>query len=427
MHLTSKRIERLHEPGRYRDNEVRGLLLQVRRRKGSRKAVTASWVLRYERNGVEHMIGLGSLSEVNLNQAREAARAKRRELRDGTDPLATRAADRQRRALRMSFQECAAAYIERNKVGWKNPKHIQQWSSTMRDWVYPIIGALPVSDIDTPAIMKVLTQEPKGHPSKTLWNVKPETASRVRGRVERILDAAKVLGAREGDNPARFAGHLANLLPRAKSLKTTRHHPALPFADLPGFIAKLQKQTGVGPLALEFCILNAARTGEIVGAQWSEIDFKNRVWTVPAARMKAKREHRVPLSDRAMAILRSVPRFDANPFIFPSPMKPRVGLSSAALMAAMNLAGDYKDKHGEAITVHGFRSTFKDWSRETTAFPSEVAEAALGHIVGDKVEAAYARGDLFVKRAKMMAAWATYCLTPVRPAKVVPMTRRAAR
>jgi integrase len=419
MRLTVKKIERLKEPGRYRDDAVRGLYLQLRQKKGT-KRLTGSWLLRYERGGVEHMLGLGPLSEVNLNQARDAARERREDLRHGIDPVATKRAEKQKQKLETTFQEAALNHIQLHQAGWKNAKHGAQWRSTLQTWAFPVIGSLVVRDVDTPSLLKVFRQEPKDHPGKTFWEALPETASRVRMRIEKVLDGAKVDGFRDGDNPARWRGHLEHRLPKPKTLKKVRHHPALHYLDLPAFIAELAKSEGVAARALEFTILTAARSNEVTGAKRAEIE--ETIWTVPPERMKAKRPHRVPLPPRAVAITKAVPRFDGNPHLFVSPLDGGKGLSSGALSAALRAVGEYRDKNGDTITVHGFRSTFKDWARETTAFQNEIVEAALAHVIGDKTEAAYVRSDVLEKRAKLMEAWAKYCATPrVKSAKILNM------
>jgi integrase len=279
-----------------------------------------------------------------------------------------------------------------HQAGWKNPKHRAQWPSTLSTYVYPHFGKLPVQDVDVALVMKAV--EP-------IWTTKPETASRVRGRIESILDWATARGYRHGENPARWRGHLDALLPTKTKVRRVQHHAALPYAQLPAFLAELRQQDGIGAKALEFAILTAARTGEVMGAKWSEIDFEARLWTVPAERMKAGREHRVPLSEPALAILKAMREVREGDFVFPGGRAGR-GISNMAMIMTLRRMG-----RGD-LTAHGFRSTFSDWCAEQTDFPAEAREMALAHTVSDKVEAAYRRGDLFQKRRDLMDAWANY-------------------
>jgi integrase len=356
-----------------------------------------SWVLRYMAGRKSHDMGLGSLGLVGLREAREHALRQRRLLRlDGLDPIEKRRAERQaamiEAASAMTFRRCAEAYIAAHKVGWKNPKHAAQWPSTLQTYVYPIFGNLPVQAVDVGLVTKAI--EP-------IWATKPETASRVRGRIERVLDWATVRGYRQGENPARWRGHLEKLLPARRKMAAVEHHAALPYAELPAFMADLRQREGVAARALEFAVLTAARTGEVLGGRWSEIDLEGRLWTVPAGRMKkAWREHRVPLSEPALTILTGLDRM--GDLVFPGQRRGRP-LSDMALLMLLRRMG-----RGD-LTAHGFRSTFSDWCAEETSFPSEVREMALAHTVGDKVEAAYRRGDLFEKRRQLAEAWARYC------------------
>jgi len=329
----------------------------------------------------------------------------------GSDPLQEReriAAERRAEAARaITFKQSAELYIEAHRAGWKNAKHAAQWGSTLATYAYPTIGALPVAAVDVALVHKVL--EP-------IWTKKPETASRLRGRIESILDWATTRGYRTGENPARWRGHLENLFPARSKVRQVQHHAALPYPELPAFMAKLEQQPGEGARALRFAIFTATRTAEVIGAKWPEIDLKARVWTIPAERMKAKREHRVPLSAPAVALLEEIGRGEG--FVFPGASKGKP-LSNMAMLATLRRMGRAD------LTAHGFRSSFRDWAAEQTGFPSEVAEAALAHVVGDKVEAAYRRGDLFEKRKTMMEAWARYCTTPEQPADIVPLRREA--
>lgn len=398
--LSAARVNSLKQPGRYGDGD--GLWLQIG------PSGTKSWLFRYERDGRERQMGLGPLALVSLAEAREKTHACRKILLDGRDPIeerrATRASARAEAAKGITFRDCAARYIAAHRAGWRNAKHAAQWGSTLEAYASPHFGDLHVGAIDTALVLKAI--EP-------IWTEKPETASRVRGRIESVLDWATARGYRRGENPARWKGHLDHLLPRRQKLARVRHHPALPYQDVPEFMAALRAQTGVSARALEFTILTAARTGEALGARWPEIDFKSRTWTVPGDRMKAGREHRVPLPDRAVEILSALPR--EGEFVF-------IGARAGRPLSNMALLMTLRRMNREAITAHGFRSSFRDWAAETTAYPSEVAEMALGHTVRSAVEAAYRRGDLFEKRRRLMADWAKYCegartralVTPIR-------------
>jgi integrase len=351
-------------------------------------------------------MGLGSLSALSLTDARDKAAECRRLRQEGVDPIEARKAQREQAALEaatmLTFTEAAARYIAAHRSGWKNAKHASQWENTLATYAEPVLGALSIQAIDTAVVLKVV--EP-------IWKAKPETANRVRGRIEAVLDWAKVRGLRQGENPARWRGHLDHLLPAKTKVRRVKHHAALPYADMPAFIAELRAQEGIAARALEFTLLTAARTGDTIGAIWDEANEPEKVWTVPAERMKAGKEHRVPLCDRALAILddmRSV-RASEAPYVFPGG-KTGKPLSNMAMTEVLRRMG-----WGE-ITVHGFRSTFRDWAAERTNFPNEVVEMALAHAVGDKVEAAYRRGDLFEKRRRLMAEWEAYCNTPAIPA-----------
>ena len=405
--LTALRVSKLKTPGRYGDGG--GLWLQIGPKGGK------SWLFRYTRFGRARAMGLGPVDVLSLADARLKALACRRLLLDGVDPIDARKAERGRAkaeaARVVTFKEAAEAYIDAHKAGWKNPVHKKQWPSTMEAYVYPVFGKLPVGEIDTPLVLKAL--EP-------IWTEKPETAGRVRGRIESVLDWAAARGSRSGENPARWRGHLDKLLPARGKVRRVRHHTALPWAELPAFMALLRKEAGSSARALEFTILTAARTGEAIGATWAEIDLRAKLWIVPAERMKADREHRVPLGDRALALLKALPREDGNDFVFLGG-KAGAGLSNMALLQRLKRMGR------PDLTVHGFRSAFRDWAGETTAFPREVIEAALAHTLKDKTEAAYRRGDALEKRRKLMAAWGAYCSAPPRPAgQVVAIGARAA-
>jgi integrase len=302
----------------------------------------------------------------------------------------------------MSFDECATAYIAAHRAGWRNIKHASQWTNTVTTYCSPIFGKLPVQLVDVGLVMKAI--EP-------LWTTKPETAGRVRGRIERILDWAKVRGYRDGDNPARWRGHLDHLLPARSKVSRVKHHAALPYAEIPIFVAQLKSRDAVAARALELAILTATRTGEVIGAKWSEFDLQGRTWTIPAERMKGGREHRIPLSDAAMDVLELVSNPRLNECVFPGGQ--RTTLSNMALLMLLRRM-DRTD-----ITAHGFRSTFRDWVEEQTDTPRAVAEMALSHTIGNAVEAAYRRGDLFEKRRILMSKWANYCTTPRTGARIV--------
>ncbi|GAA4777200.1 tyrosine-type recombinase/integrase [Novosphingobium ginsenosidimutans] len=372
-----------------------------------------SWLFRSLVGGKARDVGLGPAAGPNalsLAAAREmarelAAQASKGEPIEGKRSKARKAAAAIEAAgkAKRTFREVAAAYIDLQENGWKNDKHRAQWRATLEAYVYPHFGDLPVSEIETTHVLKVL---------QPIWTVKPETASRVRGRIENILDAARVQGLRSGENPARWRGHLKSLFPepakakaeRNRKLDRTGHHAAMPYAELPTFMADLAGREALAARALEFTILTAARSGEVLGATWGEIDLEAAIWTVPAARMKANKEHRVPLSPRAVAILKAVQPLNTKG-IASAPVFPGTkggGLSSMAMGMLMRRL-DRKE------TVHGFRSAFRDWSAETTGFAHEVCEMALAHVIGNKAEAAYRRGDLFDKRRKLMEAWASYC------------------
>lgn len=380
------------------------------------RGVSRSWVFRYVGpDGKRKNMGLGSLEAVTLAQAREHAKQLREQVKhplQPIDPLTTR--QEQRTAARLqarrgkTFKECAEAFLENKRPEWSNPKHAMQWEKTLEEYAYPKLGDLPVSAIDTDLVMSCLTP---------IWTTKTETASRVRGRIEAVLDWATVSKYRHGENPARWRGHLDKLLAKPSKVASVGHHPALPYAQIGNFMADLQRREGIGARALEFAILTAARSGEVRGAKWSEIDLKEKVWTIPAERMKAKREHRVPLTAGALKLLEALPLLENSPHIFPS-SKPGVKLSDMTLTATIRRInaerkanGDkaWTDRDGNEITVHGFRSTFRDWAAERTNYPSEMAEMALAHTISNAVEAAYRRGDMFEKRRRMMADWARYC------------------
>lgn len=400
--LSAVKVSKLKEPGRYADGH--GLYLQVS------KWGTKAWIFRYMKAGRARHMGLGPLHTLSLQEARERARKARQALVDGKDPIedrtSVRLAERAEAAKRITFKEAAEKYIAAHKAGWKNAKHGEQWESTLSTYAYPTIGNLSVADVDTAHVLKII--EP-------IWGSKTETASRVRGRVESVLDWATARKFRQGDNPARWRGHIDKLLPKRSKVQKVEHHPAMPYSDVGAFVREIREGASVSALALEFTVLTGCRTGEVTGARWEEFDLsshKNRkgqeeglVWTVPGARTKSGRDHRVPLSPRVLSILREVPRIKGNPYVFH-------GAREGQHLSNMAMLGLLREKRDRAFTVHGFRSSFRDWAAEQTNFPREIAEAALAHVLGDKTEAAYQRGDLLEKRRKLMEAWAGYCEQP---------------
>jgi len=400
--LSAVKVASTKKPGFYADGD--GLYLQVTD-SGSR-----SWVFRFKTGGRTRDMGLGSLNIVGLAEARGMAANCRRQRLQGIDPIEARKSGRVQAQLdaarSITFDDCRDKFITSHRAAWANDKHTKQWESTLKTYVTPVFGALPVQNVDVALVLKAL--EP-------IWTTKPETAGRVRGRIERILDWAKARGFRQGENPARWRGHLDILLaPRAR-VRRVRHHAALPYGELPGFLLKIRQRDAVAARALEFAILTATRTGEVLGACWYEIDLENKIWTVPASRMKTKREHRVPLSAAALAVVKWLKAIRQNDFVFPGERRNRP-LSNMSMLMMMRRIGR------EDLTVHGFRSTFRDWAAEQTNFPREVAEAALAHVIADRTEAAYRRGDLFEKRRHLMASWAAYCETdPSVGGAVIPM------
>lgn len=395
-------------PGRYVDGG--GLSLLVKRT-GAR-----SWVYRGVIRGERRDIGLGPYPEVSLATARTKAMDLRRDILDGRDPISERA---KLKANALTFENAAAALIEAKRHEWRNAKHGAQWGSTLRTYAFPVLGSLDVRDIETEHVLKVL---------RPIWTEKPETASRLRQRIEAVLDYATASRARTGDNPARWRGNLDKLLAKPSKVRRVEHHAALPWREMGAFMADLETRDGMGALALRFAILTAARSGEVRGATWAEIDLDAREWTIPGERMKAGCPHRVPLPDAALAVLdkaRVLSCASANGAesaktapVFPSQRPGR-------LLSDMTLAAVLKRMGHADLTVHGFRSTFRDWVSEATAFPGDIAEAALAHTIRNATEAAYRRGDLFEKRRKLMGAWAKHCAQPAPTGDVVPFGREA--
>lgn len=385
-----------------------------------------SWILRYMLNGKSREMGLGGFPLIGLADARVKRDQARKQLTEGVDPLAARdaaaaaAAAIQAAALAVAklttFDQCVDKFIAMRSVEWRNAKHGGQWKSTLATYASPVIGNLPVQAIDTDLVVKVLTP---------IWTTKTETASRLRGRIENVLDWATVSRFRSGENPARWRGNLDKLLPKPSKLTTVQHHPALPYREIFDFLQTLSTHDATAARALETVIFTGLRTNEVIGAKWDEIDLSAGVWIVPKERMKMKREHRVPLSPAALRVLRTCHATRINEFVFPSPQSTDARPRPLSNMAMLTLL---KRMNRTDITLHGFRSTFRDWAAEQTNFPREIAEAALAHSTNNATEAAYQRGDLFEKRARLMDAWASYCATkPQIAASVTPIRRKTAK
>ena len=382
-------VSRLKEPGLHAVGGVPGLALQVLKSGGR------TWILRVMIGTRRREMGLGGYPAVTLAMARQAAREARDLIRRGIDPI--EAAKEARAALMVTptvgytFRAAAEAYIASHEASWRNPKHRDQWTATLKNYAYPVMGKLDVAAIELPHVMRVL--EP-------IWIRKTETAKRLRGRIEMVLDWAGARGFRSGPNPARWRGHLDKLLAKPSKVHRITHHRALPIGDMKPFMTQLRAADGTGARALEFAILTAARSGEVRGATWQEIDLDARVWTISAARMKAAREHRVPLSKAAIDVLSALPAARPDAYVFKAAHGGRI--------SDMTISAVLRRLEVNAVP-HGFRSTFRDWAAERTTYPNEVAEMALAHAVGNKVEAAYRRGDLFEKRLAMMDEWAEFC------------------
>lgn len=380
------------KPGYLLDDN--GLYLQVS------KSGTKSWIYRYQMNGRRREMGLGALVDVPAKEARRRAAQARALVHDKIDPVehrkqqaAAAAAEAAKiEAGAVTFKQMAQAFIEKERVGWKNAKHASQWENTLETYAYPVMGNVPVGEVDTAMVLEVV---------KPLWLTKTETATRLRGRIERILSYAKFEGFREGENPAAWRGHLENVLLKRSKVRPPKHLAALPYGEMSQFIGMLRERQGVSQLCLEFVILTGCRSGEALKATWGEIDMEKGVWIIPASRMKAGREHRVPLSESALAVLKKAEEVRQSDFVFP-------GARSGKPMSDMSLTMALRRLH-PGCTVHGFRSSLRDWAAEVTDYPGEMAEMALAHAVGNKVEAAYRRGDMFEKRRQMMADWAAWC------------------
>jgi integrase len=405
--LTALDLSRPMPSGMHHDAASPGLYLQIR-------GASRVWIYRYSRNGKPHWFGIGSARAIPLKRARQLATEARQCVAEGGDPIkrrrAQRNAERVEQAKAMSFKECAASYVASHESAWRSSKHHQQWAATLA-YLNPMIGALPVRDIDVSLVLKCVSP---------IWTEKPVTAGRVRSRLESILDFAKARGDRDGENPARWRGHLDNLLPKVTRLAKVEHFAALPYDQIGGLMAGLRAQTNTAARCLEFTILTAARSGEALGARWDEIDLQAKLWTVPASRMKGSRLHRVPLSARAAAIVcEQQSRREQGGYVFPG-TRDGAPLGNMTLLAVLRKVTSSAD-----VTVHGTaRASFKTWAAERTAFPRELIEAALAHITGDATEQAYARGDMLAKRRQLMTAWSEYCARPAQAAatsKVISM------
>ena len=393
--LSALAVQRLTAPGMHAVGGVAGLYLCVSP-SGSR-----SWIARVNVDGKRREMGLGSFPDVSLSIAREKARAARSDTTMGIDPVAHRKEARSARqalkATQKTFADCAKAYIEAHSDSWRNAKHRAQWPSTFETYVYPTMGTVLVGEVTQAHVMAVLLP---------IWKTKTQTATRLRGRIEQVLAWATAAGFRQGENCARWTGLLDQLLPAPGKVSEPRHHPAVRVDDMPAFIKALRQHDGLSPKALEFVVLTAARSGEVRGATWAEIDLEAAVWTVPKERMKAGKEHRVPLNTQAIKLLEAMPRIEGTELVFPAP---RGGQLSDMALTALTRRMNFRDDAGRVCVPHGFRSTFRDWVFERTDYPRDLAEAALAHALENKVEAAYRRGDALERRRAMMQAWANYC------------------
>jgi len=390
---TPAQIRQLSRPGLHAVGGVAGLCIQVK------ESGAKSWLLRTTVGGRRRSIGLGAFPDVPLKDAREAARDMKYKIRDGVDPVEDRKAAQRAladaNASRITFDEAARKYLAAKRQEFRNPKHARQWETTLAHYASPVIGNMPVHEVELSHVVRIL--EP-------IWYTKTETAARLRGRIEHVLAWATTSGYRSGDNPARWKGHLDTILPKPSKVQNIQHHRALPMDQVGEFMTKLRQREGMAARALEFLILTATRSGEVRGATWDEVDLSEKVWRIPGERMKAGREHRVPLAPEAVRLLERLPRYHGSPYVFPAT---RGGpLSDMAISQVM------KRMEYDA-TPHGFRSTFRDWAAERTAYANEVIEQALAHTITNAVERAYRRGDLFNKRSCLMHEWATFCGQPM--------------
>lgn len=404
--LSALEVSRLDAPGNYFIGKPAGFVLQIT------KTGAKSWALRYMLRGVRREFGLGSCKDFTLAEATARAKEARDLIGRGIDPVIERQASISEQAAAaasaVTFKQAAEAFIKAKSAEWSNAKHASQWSNTLETYAYPFIEKIHVQDVTLSHIVRILDP---------IWLTKTETATRVRGRIESVLDWATVHGHRKGDNPARWRGHLDKILAKPSKVTDVAHHAALPYAEAGAFMDELRRQAGSGAKALEFAILTAARSGEVRGATWAEIDLDASLWVIPAERMKAGKEHRVPLSVEAIRLLESLPKSDKTPLVFAS--------TKGTMLSDMTVTAVLR-RMGRKVTAHGFRSTFRDWAGETTAYPREVIEHALAHQLKDKAEAAYARGTLFDKRKKLMRDWGRFCGQAQEDAKVIPMKGKVA-
>jgi integrase len=392
--LAAVALSKIKTPGWYPDGG--GLYLRIK------NSGTRQWVFRFRDGASRHEMGLGSFPKVTLAEAREKAEAYRKERRAGKNPLAMKQAEKAERRLKaastMTFRQVGEACFQARRPEWKNPKHIWQWRASLETFVYPVFGDLPVQAIETSHVLKAL--EP-------IWLEKTETATRVRGRIEAVLNYATAHGHRIGENPARWRGHLDHLLPRSEKIAAVKHQPSMPYREIPAFMVLLRRETRTPAMALQFTILTAARSGEVLLCPWDEIDLDNALWTIPGKRMKGGKIHRVPLRPPAIEILHAMKaNSNGNPYVFPG-RKDRQPLSDQTMLKVLEKMGR------DDVSVHGFRSSFRDWCAEQTSFPREVCEAALAHVNGDKTEAAYFRSDLLERRRELMQAWADHAFSAV--------------
>ena len=393
--LTTKGVQKLvreSKPGLTNDGD--GLYLKIGKGGG------ASWIYRFRWSGKLRDMGLGSYADTSLSEAREIASEQRKLVKQGIDPLSAREQKADTEAGPVTFTHCAARYIQSHRRSWRNAKHARQWVSTLKTYVRPVIGNLPVEEVTTQDILKILTP---------IWTAKNETAKRVQGRIENVLDFAAAHEYRDPVNPARWRGHLDKLLAKPSRIQKVNHHPAMPYEQVAAFMNSIQHYNSMSSKALQFLILTATRTSEVLNAEWHEIDIAKSTWQIPATRMKANREHRVPLSSQAVDLLLTLPRMKGNNHIFPG-MKTGRPLSNMSLLQFMRGLGYGPNGEQGYFVPHGFRSSFRDWTGEVTSYPRDVAEMALAHAIENKVEAAYRRGDLFEKRRAMMQEWADYII-----------------
>ncbi|MCG5525400.1 integrase arm-type DNA-binding domain-containing protein [Ectothiorhodospira haloalkaliphila] len=391
--LTSKKIQQLaKEAQKGMTGDGQGLYLQIT------ASGSASWIYRFKLRGKQRYMGLGSFPEVSLAEARERASDHRKCVKAGIDPMDVSSEEPDTTDTIPSFTSCAARYIMSHRRSWRNIKHARQWVSTLKAYARPVIGEKSVQEVTTKDILKILSP---------IWTTKTETAKRVQGRIENILDYAAAHNYRDPVNPARWRGHLDKLLAKPSKVRKVAHHPAMPYGEVAGFMSELRENASISSKALQFLILTATRTSEVLHSTWAEIDLDSKTWTIPAERTKAGREHRVPLSRQALTLLHRLPRVKDSPYVFPGARYGRP-LSNMAMLQLMRGLGYGPGGERGGYVPHGFRSSFRDWTGEVTSYPRDVAEMALAHAIQNKVEAAYRRGDLFEKRREMMQVWADY-------------------